>query len=215
MLCELYEPNIPAERLKVLSAVYFMALKEHSIDELKMAFTRVVKSREYNGLPKPAELLHAIKGTADQAALLAFQKLLKGIRYVGPYSNIQFDDATIHTTIEFLGGWKKVCDVKEDDLKWLEKDFIAAYRVALNSKEHKPFLPGLHHIQNEGHSHDVIPSMSRIEGDNAKVITLLNKQTKEIIDGTRTGIGEALAVRAKRPETSAKGTGDSSDGFPG
>lgn len=212
LLCEVFEPDIDASRLKLLRDIYYEALKEFPLNKVKEAISIVTKTRVYAKLPKPAEILQCITGTQDEQALIAFQSLLKGIKRVGPYNDVKFQDRAIHSVIEMLGGWNKVCSVEEDQLKWMEKDFAAAYKVVVKKENHPEQLSGLHSIQNSANGHDVQVMLGLVgmdPTDKPKLIYV--HRVKEITDGTESGTG----VRELLDKIGGDRRDANADDFPG
>lgn len=126
-LAEVFSPDKPLTEAFVV--IYYEALKGFKIKDIRQAVNKVMVERVFNGMPKPAEIVNKIRGEESDRATLAWNKLTKAIRRVGPYSSVMFDDPVIHACIEALGGWPKVCFVLEDELQWLQRDFIAQYKV--------------------------------------------------------------------------------------
>lgn len=211
MMCEVFESDIDAGRLKLLRDVYFETLKKYPMPEVRSAMSTVMQTRVFNKLPKPAEILVTITGNEDDRAMIAFQSLVKGIKYVGPYSDVAFEDKAIMTTIQMLGGWQKLNEVTDKELKWMEKDFIAAYKVAAKRDEHPEKLAGLHSIQNAAAGYDITPLLGYVGSDPAKLPRLtVQERRKELPDATTTGTARVKELLGK----AISGGGTAPDGIP-
>jgi len=60
-------------------------------------------------MPKPADIIRAIKGNSQTQSLQAWSKVEDAIRLVGPYRSVVFDDLAIHGVLQEMGGWVKLC----------------------------------------------------------------------------------------------------------
>ncbi len=138
---------------KEMSAVavelYFRTLKDLAIEEVEAACIELVGGRVFNGMPKPAEIREAARGTREDAALLAWQKLDRAVRRIGPYESVQFDDPVIHSAVEMMGGWTEIQNCSAEDWRvWRRKDFERAYQTLAKRWDHPEHLPGLIELDN-------------------------------------------------------------------
>jgi hypothetical protein len=123
--------------------IYFNALSDFTIDEVSKGISSVVKSRVYNGMPKPAEIIEAISGSSNVQAITAWDEVLTDIRKRGRLQGGKFDNPAIEQAIRVCGGWEKICAGDEQDLQWVKKEFIEAYgavnhtvyKTAIEAKE--------------------------------------------------------------------------------
>lgn len=109
--------------------IYFNIFNKYSIDTFTQAVTRMLTTRTFNSFPKPAEIIQEIEGSSEDKSLTAWLLVKETIARVGAYKSVQFDDLVIHTVISAMGGWPKVCEVLDDDLKWMQKEFERLYRL--------------------------------------------------------------------------------------
>lgn len=122
--------------------LYFRALEDLEIDQIERAAMEIVRTRVFNGMPKPAEIREAIQGTKESAAVLAWEKVDKAVRKHGPYESVRFDDAAIHSAIELMGGWVELQNVPLDEWKWRRKEFERLYAIVIDRGGHSGHLPG-------------------------------------------------------------------------
>lgn len=99
--------------------------------ELISGVKKLIRDRKYAKFPRYAEILEAIRGNPDDAAILALDFVKKAISAVGQYQSVKFPDPRIHWVIESLGGWTYLCTLPLDEWKWLEKDFTKLYKASL------------------------------------------------------------------------------------
>lgn len=80
-------------------------------------------------MPKPADLVRQLHGTAADRSLIAWGKVLDAIKRVGAYQSVAFDDGAIHAVVVDLGGWPKLCRTTEDELPFVQRRFCEAHRA--------------------------------------------------------------------------------------
>ncbi|MCK5604953.1 hypothetical protein KAR91_23890 [Candidatus Pacearchaeota archaeon] len=127
---------------------YFAALSDLSIEEIKKAANHIARTATF--FPKPVDFRNAINGNQDEAAVAAWEKVLKGKSKAGQYQSVQFDDPVIHTVIKLMGGWGAVCRLEgHDDEKWQRIDFEKTYKAMQGvNKDHPEYLPGAAEVKN-------------------------------------------------------------------
>ena len=128
--------------------MYFTALDDLTIEQLNTAGNQIARTATF--FPKPVDFRNAINGNQDEAAIAAWEKVLKGKSKAGQYQSVQFDDPVIHTVIKLMGGWGAVCRLEgHDDEKWQRIDFEKTYKAMQGSnKDHPVYLPGAAEVQN-------------------------------------------------------------------
>ena len=90
---------------------------------------------------------NALKGNIENKALLAWEKVLKGASKAGVYKSVQFDEPIIHSCINLIGGWNRLCTAEAKELVWIQKDFIKLYKT-LGKRKHPKYLLGIHETKN-------------------------------------------------------------------
>lgn len=80
-------------------------------------------------MPKPADIVRQLQGTATDRSLIAWGKVLDAIQRVGAYQSVVFDDGAIHAAISDMGGWVKVCRTTHDELPFVQKRFTDAHKT--------------------------------------------------------------------------------------
>ena len=146
VLAEIFDQGQEPSEFKI--ALYFKALSDYGIEVIERAAMAIVKGRVYPAFPKPGEIIQEIEGTKENQAIDAWGKIVSAIRQIGPYRSVSFDDPTIHSVIEFMGGWPATGDWLEDELKWKQKEFERLYAIMKTSGRESKYLPGIHEMQN-------------------------------------------------------------------
>lgn len=117
----------------VLSA-YKKSLSDYSIEQIEQSFGYAINELQW--FPKPVELRQFIErgpGDIEDIALVEADKVVNAIREAGYYNSVVFDDPVTMAVIQQgWGGWMKVCDLKEDEVKWFRKDFAKIYKAYSN-----------------------------------------------------------------------------------
>jgi hypothetical protein len=125
-LGEMYDKKVT----EVVTGLYYETLKEYDIDQVKTAVSKVIKNHVYNTLPKPAEILQYLEGSADDRAMIAWLKAKKAVQICGYTHDPVFDDNIIsHCIIHICGSWVNFCSISTEELPYYEKRFLDAYRV--------------------------------------------------------------------------------------
>ena len=138
LFAELYDKEITP----VLSRAYWTVLKPYADEQIEAAFKRAVNECRF--FPKPADLVGFISADTgkDDQPKLAWAKVDQSVRKHGPWSNVQFDDPVIHSVIEAMGGWSKLCSCTNDEWVWRQKDFEELYPLMAKKPEHPRLLGG-------------------------------------------------------------------------
>jgi hypothetical protein len=110
--------------------VWENAMQPYSFEQVSKALTAHVSNPE-NGqfMPKPADIVRQLIGTATDRSSLAWGKVFEAIGTVGAYQDVIFEDAAIHAVIEDIGGWSKICRGETKDLSFLMHRFCESYKA--------------------------------------------------------------------------------------
>jgi hypothetical protein len=102
-------------------------------------------------MPKPADVVKMLQGSTKDSALVAWAKVDKGIRQIGTYATVAFDDPIIHAVIQEMGGWVALGTKEEKEWPFIRNEFEARYRgfKARNDvREYPHALVGIAESQN-------------------------------------------------------------------
>ena len=142
--------------------LYYLALRDLSKEEFLNGFIRMIRDREYTNFPSIAEIrkygLWLKEEDVEVRIHIAKEKLKQAIKVFGAYQSVAFDDPNIHAVIDSLGGWVKVCMMKEEELeKFITFEFRKIYKVYLRSSYNiNSRYTGLHDKENNNESLIVI-----------------------------------------------------------
>lgn len=153
----LYGKELSAQAL----SLWFEALKRYELRAISAALSAHCTNPDTGQfLPRPADVVKMIEGGSDDAALVAWAKLDRALRVVGPHATVVFDDPLIHLAVEALGGWVKLGHLTEEDWKFQRQSFVTVYRGARQrpgSAQHPAKLPGISESTN-GAKHREAPT---------------------------------------------------------
>ena len=124
--------------------------------------------------PWPADIVKHLAGTRTDRSLIAWGKVLEGIRSFGGYSSVAFDDPVIHAVIQDMGGWPRLCAGSTDELPFEQKRFCETYRAYSTRPDipHLAVLPGVHASNNA--KFDRWKSLPKLIGDETKALAVAN-----------------------------------------
>jgi len=167
-LAEVFSDKEPS---KNVISLYWMALKEYTIEQIQKAASDIIQGRVYPSMPKPAEIIEAIRGTQGDRATRAWIDVLMAVRRIGTYESVKFKDPVIHAVIEHMGGWTELGNMKIDDEKWKQKEFEKLYPIMEARGRCPEYLPGKLEIYNSANGHpEYIPQPVAIGYENLKRI---------------------------------------------
>ena len=109
--------------------VYIHSLKSYDYSDISRAFNSHIKDPDAGQfMPKVADFIRAMQGTKKSQASVAWSKVDKAIRQLGPYNTIVFDDPIIMQCIDQMGGWESLCETAtEKDLDFKGHEFNRFY----------------------------------------------------------------------------------------
>ncbi len=161
-LCEIFGKDAS----KVFISMYFEALKEFTIEQVKESISKSITNNKF--FPKPVELIQNIKGTnedIENIALIQADLTLKAIGRHGKYKSVSFKDKTTQAVISrSFGGWINLCqESMENEEKWFRKDFIKAYIAYKNGAiTDEGYLTGISEHENNSRGIEYKPEIISI-----------------------------------------------------
>ncbi|MBN2251061.1 MAG: hypothetical protein JW724_03185 [Candidatus Altiarchaeota archaeon] len=135
--------NDGKEPSKALIKLYWHALKGYTVEQVHKAAGDILRERVFPSLPKPAEIIEAIRGSQGDRAIRAWIDTLTAIRKVGSYKSVKFSDPVIHAVVEFMGGWPAMGEMRVDEEKWKQREFERLYACMESGGGYPEYLLGL------------------------------------------------------------------------
>lgn len=172
---------------KEMKSIYFLGLKDLTVEQLNSAYVEIIRTRNFQKMPKIAEIrenaLGETKALMNLRMQMAREKILFAIRKYGIYQSVEFDDKGIHALIDSAGGWQKICAMEQNEFEDLfkynnfEKIYGAYWKLPRNVSQN--YL-GLHDNGNG------TMKIKYIANSDIGV----NSQQNNLIENTRKMIGE-------------------------
>ena len=151
--------------------------------------------------PTPADILRRLEGKTSERALGAWVKLMEGVGRVGSWGTPAFDDPFIHMVVIDMGGWGKICAVKQDELPFVMQEFQKRYEEKYNSAKDgrtKVTYPALYGaINQERLLSNLEPEQPTMIGDGNRVAELLFKKSQ--LDLLANSVNDGLTVKRIQP----------------
>lgn len=172
---------------KEMKSIYFLGLKDLTVEQLNSAYVEIIRTRNFQKMPKIAEIRENALGETKELMNLRMQmareKILFAIRKYGIYQSVEFDDKGIHALIDSAGGWQKICAMEQNEFEDLfkynnfEKIYGAYWKLPRNVSQN--YL-GLH---DNGNGTRKIKYIANSDIG-------VNSQQNNLIENTRKMIGE-------------------------
>lgn len=131
---------------------YWNSLQRFDLEAVEGAIRAHMENPETGQfMPKIADIIKFIDGLGEDAALIAWTKVDKAVRHIGPYADVVFDDPIIHRVLMDMGGWMNFGN-KDEKKEWpfVAKEFQTRYRGyrLKGVTEYPPLLTGITNAQN-------------------------------------------------------------------
>ena len=136
---------------KEMKSIYFLGLKDLTVEQLNSAYVEIIRTRNFQKMPKIAEIRENALGETKELMNLRMQmareKILFAIRKYGIYQSVEFDDKGIHALIDSAGGWHKICSMEQKEFEDLfkynnfEKIYGAYWKLPRNVSQNYLGLP--------------------------------------------------------------------------
>src|SRR4051812_33964548 len=99
-----------------LIGLYWQGLRIYALAAVREALHRHMNNPDTGQfMPKPADIHKMLQGSTQDAALIAWAKVDRAMREVGPYQSVVFEDALIHRVLFEMGDWPALGSKTEGD----------------------------------------------------------------------------------------------------
>ncbi len=184
-------------------SVWWQAMKPFDFEAVADALNRhCVNPDTGQFLPKPADVVRMLHGSTQDSAMVAWSKVDKGVRQVGTYASVVFDDPIIHRVIHDMGGWVALGNKDESEWPFVAKEFenrYRGYRVRNETPDYPKQLIGIAEAQNSREGRHSQPPVLIGNSEVAKRV-LLGGTDKALVGFERMGVDEMLALAAPKKE---------------
>jgi hypothetical protein len=111
-----------------VSSVWWDALKGYDIGAIENAFRRHFGNPDSGQfMPKPADIVRIVGGSSQDGAMVAWSKVDKAVRQVGPYASVCFDDPLVNRVLHDMGGWIAFGQKTETEWPFVANEFRNRY----------------------------------------------------------------------------------------
>ena len=185
--------------------IYWQALSSFAYEEVAHALSLHMQDPDHGTfMPKVSDIRRVLAGNKQTQAMVAWSKVEKAIRTVGPYSSVVFDDPNAHAVIEDMGGWVHLCSIKsEEDLHFAGIEFQKRYQGYVlqgGAQDYPQKLIGISEAHNIREEQAVEPPMLIGNPARAKQILLAGRQGSKLQIERADGVAvRALTDLANRP----------------
>ena len=104
------------------------ALRHLSRREIRTGYDHLIRTRQDRRFPVPADLIAALHGTYEDAAVLGWNTAFRSILN-HPGRHLEFEDPLIAETIRELGGVNFLSGMTQKDIQFQRKPFISTYMI--------------------------------------------------------------------------------------
>lgn len=144
---------------KTLVKTYFNMLSGYSIDQVATGFqNHFLDPDQGMFFPKPANIAKQINGTVkqqdqevDDKAEISWHTIIGEMSRIGSWGTLKLEDSQAMASVKAVGGWCHICSLTTDQLVWVKKEFISAYknyeRTPVEALPHN--LPGRFELENK------------------------------------------------------------------
>jgi hypothetical protein len=129
---------------KFTGGIWWAALKIFDYEAIAEALNRHCINPDVGQfLPMPADVVRMLQGSTQDAALVAWAKVDRAVRYAGTHVSVAFDDPLIHRVLTEMGGWVQLGIKEESDWPFLKNEFVTRYRGYRGRSEIPEYPPTL------------------------------------------------------------------------
>lgn len=136
-----------------LITLYWQGLHDLEFKAVSDALFRHIRRTDKEGkfMPKISDIREMLEGSTEDSSLVAWAKVDKAARTIGPYQSVVFDDVLIHRVLEDMGGWFQLGNKVDDEWPFVGREFQSRYRGYKSrglTPECRPHMIGLTEANN-------------------------------------------------------------------
>lgn len=166
---------------KNVIALYWDGLRQYDYEAIEAATRAHMQLPDEAGrwMPRISDLNKMLVGRTSDQGQIAWGKVDRAVRTVGPYADVAFDDPIIHRVIADMGGWIAINSKEDKEWPFTAKEFVTRYqsfKMTGDTPAHQPYLIGMATAQN-AHSGQQAPTQVRLLGNVEKA--------RKVIDGAK------------------------------
>jgi len=170
--------------------VWVKVLKGYPAEKIMDACIKCIRTGTF--FPRVSKMIEFIEGDIESESELAWLLLKEKMDKYGYYQSVSFpENPVIGAVIEAMGGWLKMFDIKEDEEKWVKKEFIKLYPILKKRGIYPNRLLGKHEVDNlkAGYNEKYLLKRYGMHIDGSREIRKKLKapksENKEMVDGKK------------------------------
>lgn len=165
--------------------VWTEAMRPYDMSAIRSAFSRHARNPD-NGqyAPKPADIERILGGRSIDAAQVAWSKVDRAMRTVGPYQSVAFDDPAIHAVLSDMGGWTLLAAKTDKEWPFVANEFVQRYRGYVIQGEvpiHAPKMVGL--VEAHNAAIGAAPPEPALIGNRERAAAVRDGGTQRLLEG--------------------------------
>ena len=136
------------EQNEIKKEVWVKVLKGYPAQKIMDACIVCIRTKRF--FPRVSEMIEIIEGNIESEAELAWLTLKEKMERYGYYKSVSFpENIVIGAVVEAMGGWMKLFDIKEDEEKWVKKEFMKLYPILKKRGKYPDRLIGRFELDNK------------------------------------------------------------------
>ena len=166
---------------KNVIALYWDGLRQYDYEAIEAAMRAHMQLPDEAGrwMPRISDLNKMLIGRTSDQGQIAWSKVDRAVRTVGPYADVAVDDPIIHRVIQEMGGWVHLCGKDDKEWPFTAKEFVTryqSYKMTGELPEHAPYLTGIASSQNQTAGHQQ-PLEVRLLGNATKAAQIASARS--------------------------------------
>lgn len=121
----------------------FDCLAPYTLAEVKRAISAHLVSDRGHFMPKAADIVRQIEGSAEERGAVAWRFFLNAVFRYGYYASVRFPNPAFHYVIDKMGGWEYVSEyygnMTERELDYRRPEFLRLYAAG---EKYASWVPG-------------------------------------------------------------------------
>lgn len=138
---------------KGVIAMYWEGLRQYDYEAVEKAAWAHTQLPDEAGrwMPLVSDFNKMLAGRTTDQGQIAWSKVDRAVRVVGPYADVAFDDPIIHRVLQDMGGWMLIGGKDDKEWPFVAKEFVTryqGYKMTGEIPEHPTHLMGVATAQN-------------------------------------------------------------------
>lgn len=167
-------------------SLWWEAMRSYDLITARDALSRHMTNPDTGQfIPKPADVIKMIAGTTTDSAMIAWTKVDKAVRQIGPYKSVVFDDPIIHRVLYDMGGWIALGNKTLEEWPFIQREFenrYKGYRLQGNISDYPRMLTGMFDAENQSNGQDLKDNFVFIGNKEKAQNVLMSGKEKQLLE---------------------------------